>query len=211
MSYTPDRCDPLSTEQITRTVCEAFERQPLISMRDGISPFEGSGLYALYYAGDTLDLYRPLSRTGIPLHVGRSATRESVFPASQDSRTTRPLHARLRRHRAALMTAQLPLDEFQFRALLVPEPFARAGELALLTNYRPLWNSSRLSGFSSVGTRGVARAAERSRWEAVHDVRGRTGGRTDARRDKLIEQASAHIRTQIRDTARSHDHGPASL
>lgn len=58
--YAPEFYDPLGTESVTASICRELERQPLISLDPKIDRFEGSGLYALYYRGESVSLYAPL-------------------------------------------------------------------------------------------------------------------------------------------------------
>lgn len=144
--YTPNSFDPLSTEQIANTIYETFERQPLVSMTHEIPRFEGSGLYALYYRGTSMDMYPPLAHLQIPVYAGQALSSNSA--AGEKVREKYPLHSRLKQHRLSIIEGGLPIAEFHFRALLLPDVHADLGENGLRVGYQPLWNS-RLKSFDS--------------------------------------------------------------
>lgn len=68
--YTPASYDPMNTQNITSAICRELERQPFAPFSPDIPTVEGSGLYAIYYRGDSLPLYAPLTGYKIPVYVG---------------------------------------------------------------------------------------------------------------------------------------------
>jgi hypothetical protein len=194
--YTPESFDPLSTEQIANTICETFERQPLVSMTHEIPRFEGSGLYALYYRGASVDLYLPLAALQIPVYAGQALSSNSA--TGERVRERFPLHGRLKHHRISIMEGGLPISEFRFRALLLPDVHADLGENGLRVGYQPLWNS-KLKGFGSKEQGATTRQSKKSKWDTVHDGRRRTHGGVVHDTEALIVQAKAHIERQVND------------
>ncbi|MFF5925762.1 Eco29kI family restriction endonuclease [Streptomyces hydrogenans] len=192
--YTPESFDPLSTEQIANTICETFERQPLVSMTHEIPRFEGSGLYALYYRGASVDLYLPLATLQIPVYAGQALSSNSA--TGERVREHFPLHGRLKHHRTSIMEGGLPISEFRFRALLLPDVHADLGENGLRVGYQPLWNS-KLKGFGSKEQGATTRQSKKSKWDTVHDGRRRTHGGVVHNAAALIVQAKAHIERQV--------------
>ncbi|KOV89034.1 Eco29kI family restriction endonuclease [Nocardia sp. NRRL S-836] len=193
--YTPFSFDPLSTEQISHTICEHFERQPLVGMIHDIPRFEGSGLYAIYYRGKSVSLYRPLAAIQIPVYVGQ-ASRHSATGKRVSERF--PLHSRLRKHRRSIMESGLPIAEFRFRALLLPEVHANLGENGMRVGYAPVWNG-KLKGFGSNEQGPATRKSAKSPWDTVHDGRSRSHGGVVHDAHKLIEAAAVHIEHQVAD------------
>ncbi|MFG2562407.1 Eco29kI family restriction endonuclease [Streptomyces sp. NPDC048496] len=191
--YTPASFDPLSTEQIANTVCETFERQPLVSMTTEIPRFEGSGLYALYYRGVDVALYLPLAGLQIPVYVGQ-ATSNSATGARVRERF--PLHSRLKQHRISIIEGGLPIDEFRFRALLLPDVHANLGENGLRVGYQPVWNSI-LTGFGSKEQGATTRQSRKSKWDTVHDGRRRTHGGVVHDVEALVLVVKAHIERRV--------------
>ncbi|MET9083402.1 Eco29kI family restriction endonuclease [Streptomyces sp. NPDC004237] len=192
--YTPESFDPLSTEQIAITICQIFERQPLVSMTYEIPRFEGSGLYALYYRGGSVDLYLPLATLQIPVYAGQALSSNSA--TGERVRGRFPLHSRLKSHRTSIMEGGLPISEFRFRALLLPDVHADLGENGLRVGYQPLWNS-KLTGFGSREQGATTRQSKKSKWDTVHDGRRRTHGGIVHDVEALIAQAKAHIEWQV--------------
>lgn len=192
--YTPASFDPLSTEQIAITICETFERQPLVSMTHEIPRFEGSGLYALYYRGTSVELYLPLTALQIPVYAGQALSSNSA--TGEKVRERLPLHSRLKQHRISIEESGLPLAEFRFRALLLPDVHADLGENGLRVGYQPIWNS-KLKGFGSKEQGATTRQSKKSKWDTVHDGRRRTHGGVVHDVEALITQAKAHIGRQV--------------
>ncbi|MFD0272677.1 Eco29kI family restriction endonuclease [Kitasatospora sp. NPDC059646] len=192
--YTPNSFDPLSTEQIANTICETFERQPLVSMTHEIPRFEGSGLYALYYRGTSVDLYSPLAHLQIPVYAGQALSSNSA--TGEKVREKFPLHSRLKQHRLSIIEGGLPIAEFRFRALLLPDVHADLGENGLRVGYQPIWNS-RLKGFGSKEQGATTRKSKKSMWDTVHDGRRRTHGGVVYDPESLIAIAKAHIEQQV--------------
>ncbi|MEV7491926.1 Eco29kI family restriction endonuclease [Streptomyces anulatus] len=193
-TYTPNSYDPLSTEQISHTICAMLERQPLVSMLHEIPRFDGAGLYALYYRGESVPLYRPLNELQIPVYAGQGAASNSATGAKTTAR--RPVYDRLRKHRRSMEEANLPLWEFRFRALLLPDVHANLGENGLRVGYQPVWNHT-LTGLGGNEQGSSTRQSKKSKWDTVHDGRSRTHGGVVHEADKLLADAEAHIAKQV--------------
>ncbi|MGW2227125.1 Eco29kI family restriction endonuclease [Streptomyces formicae] len=193
-AYSPKSYDPLSTEQISHTICAMLERQPLVSMLQEIPRFEGAGLYALYYRGESVPLYLPLNGLQIPVYAGQGAASNSATGAKTTAR--RPVYDRLRKHRRSMEEAGLPLREFRFRALLLPDVHANLGENGLRVGYQPVWNHT-LTGFGGNEQGSSTRQSKKSKWDTVHDGRSRTHGGVVHEAGKLQAAAEAHIAQQV--------------
>lgn len=192
--YSPESFDPLSTTRLANTICEMLERQPLVSMAAEIPRFDGSGLYALYYRGDSVELYRPLAGFQIPVYAGQA--RSSNSATGKTVRTARPVSSRLRAHRKSIIEGDLPIAEFRFRALLMPDVHADLGENGLRVGYQPVWNSL-LTGFGSHEQGATTRRSGKSKWDTVHDGRSRTFGEVAHEPTELLTAATEHIEWQI--------------
>jgi hypothetical protein len=125
MPATPRYFDPLSTPELTSTIRRVFEDEPLLPLPP--DAFEGWGLYAIYYSGDSVNLYRPLAgpELKIPLYVGR-ARRTSTSRGAESSRAQ--LRNRLVHHSESISGGGLPLDEFRCRVLLMDDVHINMGE-----------------------------------------------------------------------------------
>lgn len=192
--YRPESFDPLSTVQLSNTICEIFERQPLVSMEHEIPRFEGAGLYALYYRGDSVQLYRPLAALQIPVYAGQGRSSNSATGATVNE--PYPVYSRLKKHRTSIIDGRLPISEFRFRALLMPDVHADLGENGLRVGYEPVWNGP-LNGFGSNEQGSTTRKSRKSKWDTVHGGRRRTYGEVVHKPEELIAATEKHIERQI--------------
>ncbi|MFF4433299.1 Eco29kI family restriction endonuclease [Streptomyces sp. NPDC001513] len=192
--YEPSYFDPLSTDRLTNIICEVFEYQPLVPMTLEMEKFGGSGLYAIYYRGASIELYAPLKNYEMPVYVGQAVSNNSTTGKGVKSRT--PLHGRMSQHRRSVGDAGLPLGEFFFRALRMPDVHANLGEKGLIRGYRPAWNAI-LSGFGSNEQGSATRASAKSKWDTIHDGRKRTYGSEPHDRAKLVTEVEQHILERI--------------
>jgi hypothetical protein len=192
--YLPAEYDPLGTENITSAICQELERQPLIPLDSEIPRFDGSGLYAIYYRGETLPLYAPLRNYKIPVYVGQSLSHNTATGAAMPEKS--PLWNRIKNHRDSIEGAHLPLNEFGVRLLRLPDVHADLGENGLRVFYQPVWIRV-LRGFGSKEQGATTRQSARSPWDTVHPGRKRTFGSEKHDKDKLIKKAQDHIASQI--------------
>ncbi|MDT0377211.1 Eco29kI family restriction endonuclease [Streptomyces sp. DSM 42041] len=193
-SYTPDFFDPLSTDRLAHTICETFERQPMVSMVEDTPPFDGSGLYAIYYRGTTIAAYRPLADLQIPVYVGQALSSNSATGKAVTSK--RPLRNRIRDHRRSIVGADLPINEFRFRALRLPDVHTNLGEDGLRVGYQPVWNSV-LNGFGSHEQGQSTRKSKKSKWDTFHEGRDRTHGGDAHDPEQLAAEVAAKIDQQV--------------
>ncbi|MER6514512.1 Eco29kI family restriction endonuclease [Nonomuraea sp. NPDC001636] len=192
--YAPQFYDPLDTRNITSVICRELEAQPLIPLVPETPRFDGSGLYAIYYASEAESLYAPLVPHDIPVYVGQSLSHNSATGVAISGRT--PLWSRVRGHARSIEGGGLRLTEFAVRLLRMPDVHADLGENGLRVNYQPVWNAI-LRGFGSNEQGSSTRQSARSKWDTVHQGRNRSYGDSTHDRDKLIEEARRHISTRI--------------
>lgn len=190
----PAYFDPLSTERLTRIICRQFEEQEPVGLNNEVSAFEGSGLYAIYYEGDSEELYRPLARLVIPVYAGQARSTNSA--TGRTAGEPRPLWGRVRQHRRSIDEGGLNPAEFSVRLLLMPDVHIDMGENGLRVGYQPVWNAV-LTGFGSHEQGSTTRRSGRSKWDTVHQGRSRTYGETAHDRDALVAQAADAIRRQV--------------
>lgn len=193
VDFSPEYFDPLSTSDLTAIICRKFEEQPPHDL-SGLPPFEGAGLYAIYYAGTTDPLYVPLSGRLIPLYVGSAQSHNSATGASARSAT--PLRSRLRDHTRSIEQSALDLSEFRVRLLLMPDVHIDLGENGLRVGYKPVWNSI-LTGFGSHEQGSTTRQGQQSKWDAVHSGRSRTHGAQRDDRDSLAALVTEMVGRQV--------------
>src|ERR1044072_2140130 len=111
--YLPEIFDPMSTEHISWAICRELERQPLVMFEPEIPHFDGSGLYAIYYRGTSIDLYRPIASFKIPVYVGQAESHNSA--TGKGSKTRDRLWKRISGHKRSIMGGGLPIGEFGVR------------------------------------------------------------------------------------------------
>lgn len=192
--HVPAYFDPMDTEHITFAICQELERQPLVSLDPLIGKFGGSGLYAIYYDGQTTPHYRPLSGTNIPVYVGQALSHNSATGVAVND--PRPLWRRLRDHHASISGSDLPLAEFGVRLLRMPDVHADLGENGLRVFYQPVWNAV-LKGFGSHEQGSSTRRGARSKWDTVHPGRNRSFGAERHDRDDLLREVGEHVKAQL--------------
>jgi hypothetical protein len=192
--YAPEYCDPLDTEHVTTMICQELERQPLVPLDPLVSRFEGSGLYAIYYAGRSVRLYQPLTGTRIPVYVGQALSHNSATGVAVS--THRPLWGRLRNHHDSIEGSDLVAADFGVRLLCLPDVHADLGENGLRVFYKPAWNAI-LTGFGSHEQGSSTRQGARSKWDTVHPGRNRTFGADKHDQAALVKAVDKHITVQI--------------
>ncbi|MCL4242422.1 MAG: Eco29kI family restriction endonuclease [Dehalococcoidia bacterium] len=189
--------DPSNPEVIGRIVALALiaqHRRPLGTL----SPFYGSGVYAIYYNGE-FPAYTPISGTEHPIYVGKAD------PASPAARTARDqgtrLHRRLNDHKKTIgkVSETLELADFEYRALVVQTGWQSAAEQYLIQLFRPIWNSETgiCYGIGKHGDSPTTRANTRSPWDTLHVGREwahRDGNLPDAKpAAQILEEIAAHL------------------
>ena len=194
MDYAPAYYDPMDTEHVTASICEELERQPLIMLDQVLPRFDGSGLYAIYYAGKSVPLYKALSGRKIPVYVGQAQSHNSATGIAV--RESTPLWRRVRDHRASIEGSDLPVAEFGVRLLRMPDVHADLGENGLRVFYQPVWNAI-LRGFGGHEQGSATRKSARTSWDTVHPGRNRTYGADTRDKDALVAAAQEHIATQL--------------
>jgi hypothetical protein len=168
--------NPLDIDNLAQSVGLALEARPLMNLVE-VTPFNGVGLYALYYAGDHA-AYRPIVEYNkdsyrIPLYVGRavsSGTRKGAgFGANPNSRE---LFNRLKDHRGSIESVKnLRAEDFFVRYLKTMAVWVPLGEASLIERYRPVWNVV-VDGFGNHDPGGGRRRGERPKWDVIHPGRG---------------------------------------
>jgi hypothetical protein len=192
--YLPEVFDPMSTDHISWTICRELERQPLVMFEPEIPHFNGSGLYAIYYRGVSVDLYEPLVPYKIPVYVGQAESHNSA--TGKGAKTSDRLWKRISGHKKSIVGGGLPIHEFGVRLLRLPDVHANLGENALRVNYLPAWNAI-LPGFGSNEQGASTRKSARTKWDTVHQGRSRTYGDEKHDLQKLIKAVEEHIIKQI--------------
>jgi len=162
-------------------------------------PFDGVGIYAIYYQGD-FELYKPISMAKCewPIYIGRAIPAGGrtglvglgAFPGRQ-------LYGRLRQHFNSIRAARnLEETDFRCRYLVVDDIWIPLAERLLLGHYRPLWNGV-VDGFGGHAPGGkpggtTSRGGQRkSAWDTLHPGRSFAKGRKPRTKASVIHKRIA--------------------
>jgi hypothetical protein len=131
-----------------------------------LTPFNGNGMYAIYYHGDD-PVYTPLRSPGstCPIYLGKAAQQE----------TSRSLSTRLREHAETIQQTNLGLENFTFRCVCLPANLIDFAEYNLIRLFQPLWNGY-LKGFGERPGNRRSTYKRVSRWDTYHPGRPLDGG-----------------------------------
>jgi hypothetical protein len=212
-----DFYNPLDERNLADTLVRELVRRECLTLAEIVSaPFDGSGIYAIYYSG-TFALYAPVTRAnlkecGAPIYVGKAspegARKGLVDP---NARPGRALHKRLREHAETIQaTDTLRLQDFRCRYLLTSPLWLALGETLLIRKYLPVWNTV-VDGFGNHPPGGRRSTQHRPEWDTIHPGRSWAAEMRPSRRAKAqIEEAvaanlqgrTASKTTRIRKSAR---------
>jgi hypothetical protein len=165
---TPQQYDPLDYDNLAQNVVRALLEQPRQKLAP--APFEGVGVYALYYLGD-LDCYKATRGEDIPIYVG-SAVLAGKRKGGKEATAGRTLHNRLVQHAKSIQQAEnLRLEDFHCRYLVVVPVWIELAERFLIEHYRPVWNTV-IDGFGNHDPGAGRKDMKRPRWDILHPGRG---------------------------------------
>jgi hypothetical protein len=189
--------DPSDPKTVGRMVSLALLAQPMVPLGT-VKAAYGSGVYAIYYAGDH-PLYARISGTETPIYVGKAD------PSNGDASSAREqgprLTGRLIEHAATIATAEkyarenelapglsaIRLADFTCRRLVCATNAQLVAERHLIRMFWPVWNSDTKAcwGMSKHGDAATTRRNKRSPWDVVHP------GRAWALDEQLVDNATA--------------------
>lgn len=189
----PEEYNPLDYANLTKNcVRELMARGPwpLASIPGG--PFQGAGVYALFYTG-TLAEYAPVRspKAHWPIYVGKAVPRGARKGKSIGVDTS-PLHGRLKEHHGSIVAAAgtLAASDFLCRYLVVTPLWITMAERFLIEHYQPLWNVC-VEGFGNHDPGSGRLAGKVSWWDVLHPGRGWAAklgqGRTRAEAIAMVE------------------------
>ncbi len=151
-------------------------RSPLVPLAD-VSPFQGPGIYVLFYDGD----FAPYSQLGSvnrqtpgswPIYIGKAA------PSTRKGKDLTPdnfdgdeLFKRLKDHRKSINCVEnLDVANFTARMLVLSYIWVPLAETAMIGRYQPLWNTL-IDGFGNHDPGSGRSNGIRSRWDTLHPGR----------------------------------------
>lgn len=193
--------NPLDKVNLGKSVAEALLQQQKVALTD-LKPFNGVGIYALYYSG-LFEAYSPLRelaetyRIEIPIYVGKAdleGKRKGLVQA--DAGKSRKLYKRLAEHAVSVNNAvNLDLADFWCRYLVVDDIWIPLGESLLVARFAPLWNQL-VDGFGNHDPGSGRYEGARSRWDVLHP--GRKWVESIKPRHESAEQIASDITEHLR-------------
>lgn len=169
--------DPLAYTALGESIVREMANQELHKLSE-LSPFDGAGIYALYYEGDH-PAYVPLAKRNREHHgcwaiyIGKAeadSKRKGIYDASTDG-IGEKLYRRVMNHKRSISQAHnLDLEDFYVRVLTVVPTWVPLAEMVAIREHTPVWNSV-LDGFGNHNPgRGRAKSLA-SRWDTLHPGR----------------------------------------
>ncbi len=168
--------NPLDKTNLGESVAKAVLQQP-VGPLPPIEPFNGAGVYAIYYEGD-FSLYKELSERNKdgkyqwPIYVGKAVpagARKGGYGLGADP--GQALFKRLVEHATSIEHAKnLSLNDFRCRFLVVDDIWIPLAESLLIEMFSPLWNR-KIDGFGNHDPGRGRYNQQRSQWDTIHPGR----------------------------------------
>jgi Eco29kI-like restriction endonuclease len=155
-----DKFNPLALPTLAETMVAELLKQTPVPL-DSLTPFEGPGVYAIYYIGP-FEPYKPVSEAnrdgkwGWPIYVGKAQ------------------FERLRNHAESIKEASnLDIKDFWCRYLVTEEVFIPLCESLLIKKFAPIWNkeSRVITGFGPKVVGSTRTTQQTSMWDLLHPGR----------------------------------------
>ncbi|XVJ70813.1 MAG: Eco29kI family restriction endonuclease [Rhizobacter sp.] len=191
--------NPLDKRNLGASVAEALVGRKATSLA-ALSPFNGVGIYAIYYHG-SFEAYERIAQPNLsdqerpvmPIYVGKavpSGSRKGKELA--DPLTTTALYRRLSEHAESIRLAKnLNVVDFTCRYLVVDEIWIPLGESLMIAKFAPLWNQF-VDGFGNHDPGSGRYQGQRPRWDVLHP------GRTWAEKCKARTESLPDIVRDVR-------------
>jgi len=145
------------------------ETQPLENLSS--ERFFGSGVYAIYYAGNDIPPYQPISGTETPIYVGKAVPSNRTAETAFDQGPV--LWKRLREHRKSIDSGGLKAADFRYRRAIIQSGMEGAVEDFMIRLFKPIWNKEFkiCYGIGKHGDSAQTRGNKRSPWDTMHPGR----------------------------------------
>lgn len=191
--------NPLDKTNLGASVAEALLARPLMPL-SGLNPFQGAGVYALYYHGK-FPAYKNI-RSGtdgreIPIYVGKAVpagARKGEF--GLDQKPGNVLYKRLKEHAESInATDNLQIEDLFCRYLVVDDIWIPLGEALVIARFSPLWNTL-IDGFGNHDPGKGRYAGLRPRWDTLHPGRPwamKCQGRSETQ-EQIQREVVAHLK-----------------
>lgn len=177
--------DPLDYDNLGASIARALEDRPVVPLPE-LEPFDGAGIYALYYTGDhkaynqVAFLNRQVPGTRA-LYIGKAETENARKGDPQQAH--RPvgtkLFDRVKKHKRSIDAAEnLSSNDFQVRVLAVAPTWIPLAEVVAIRMHNPVWNVL-VDGLGNNDPGRGRYAGMRPRWDTLHPGRAWADRLTD--------------------------------
>lgn len=194
--------NPLDKRNLGASVAEALLASRVHPLGH-IEPFQGAGIYAIYYVGD-FPAYQAVSKQNredrflAPIYVGKAVPEGARKGGGIGEIRTRALHKRLAEHADSIRSVDnLDLADFRCRFLVVEDIWIPLGESLLIARFAPVWNSL-VDGFGNHDPGKGRHQGQRPRWDVLHP--GRSWAEKCRERLESAEDIAREVGTYLRDT-----------
>ncbi|HEY1016643.1 MAG TPA: Eco29kI family restriction endonuclease [Herpetosiphonaceae bacterium] len=209
--------NPLDKRNLGISVANQLLMQPLSPLPP--VPFEGAGIYAIYYSAvyQPYPLYQPFAiqpnQPSIPIYVGKAVPDGArIGGLGLNTPPGTVLFRRLREHASSIAQVDnLALEDFSCRYLIVDDIWIPLGESLLIEMFAPIWNTT-IAGFGNHDPGSGRYNQQRSVWDTLHPGRPwATNLRLNARSTDdiiaLVQQtiATRQLRQANSDNAQAED------
>jgi len=166
--------NPLDKRNLGDSVAMAMLNRPVTDLPP--EPFEGAGVYAIYYNGPYA-AYKLIAKKNQrrylwPIYVGKAVpagARKGGFGLGL--KAGRALYNRLREHAESItQTSNLDIKNFRCRYLVVDDIWIPLGESLLVEEFHPIWNKI-VDGFGNHDPGKGRYNQQRSPWDVLHPGR----------------------------------------
>lgn len=194
---TTEPYNPLDKRNLAKNVAEMLLNRTAEPIPP--QPFEGAGIYAIYYIGD-FELYKPISKANRngnfsqPIYIGKAVPRGARKGGFFSDNVGRVLFSRLDEHATSIKQVDnLKIDDFSCRYLTVDDIWIPLGESLLIEMFKPLWNVT-VEGFGNHDPGSGRISGKKPNWDILHP------GRSWAKKlqpgmseEKIIEMVKTHL------------------
>lgn len=167
--------NPLDKRHLGESVAQAMLQQPVESL-DTLDPFEGAGIYAIYYVGK-FPAYTRIAQQNwnnkfqCPIYIGKAVPKGTRKGANLAALPGKALYTRLIQHAKSIHEAgNLNIQDFMCRYLIVDDIWIPLGEALLISKFDPVWNIL-IDGFGNHDPGKGRHAGLRPRWDVLHPGR----------------------------------------
>lgn len=192
--------NPLDKKHLGESVGQALLQQPTIAMAE-LEPFNGAGIYAIYYTGD-FPAYEAISQRNqnerflAPIYVGKAVPPGARKGGDIEADPGSVLFRRLREHAKSLGDVEnLDIKDFSCRYLVVDDIWIPLGESLMITRLNPIWNKL-VDGFGNHDPGSGRHKGLRPRWDVLHP--GRPWAERLAERPETAGQIAEEVREYLR-------------